>query len=225
MFVLKDEKGYLGKDDFDRPTIVNNSKTAITFKSRYAAKNFLKNLPAIYQNKNWLVCPSESAYYTEELGVEEMEGSLFGDEKPLFLSSSPTPIEENDIDLREFFTNAINVMPNIDKFISNMYQNENTANMKILDIRHYIRNNDHKLGAIQMQRLGYYLQSLERERYKYKSNRLIASLFADNISALKDKNNLIKINSILMSSYNPRVLSDEDIEEIINKKKCESNIA
>ena len=110
-------------------------------------------------------------------------------------------------------------MSQIDKFISNMLFQEETTDMKILDVRHYIRDNNHKLNAIQMQRLGYYLQQLEIERYDYKSRRLIASLFANNINALKDKNNITKMQDILTSQYRPKVLNDSDIDMIINKKK------
>lgn len=225
MFILRDERGYLGKDDFDKPTIVSSYDKAIAFKTSTASRNFLKHIPAILQKTNWCICDCESEYYNEMFGVEEMEGSLFGDEKALFFSSRPTPIEEKEIDLYNFFTDVINVMSHIDKYITNMYQNEQTVDMKILDIRHYIRDNSHRLGAIQMQRLGYHLQSLERERYQYKSNRLIASMFANDINALKDKDNIVKMNSVLTSKYNPRVLRDEDIEEIMNTKKCNSNIA
>lgn len=70
-----------------------------------------------------------------------------------------------------------------------------------------------------MQRLGYYLQDLEKECYDYKSKRLIASIFANNIDALKDKNNIDKMNDVVMSKYRPKVLDDTDIEYIINKKK------
>lgn len=116
-------------------------------------------------------------------------------------------------------------MSQIDRFIANMVSNEEIVDMKILDVRHYIRDNNHKLSAIQMHRLGYYLQSLEKERYDYKSKRLIASMFANNIGALKDKNNIEKVNDILTSKYRPKVLDDTDIEYIINKKKGDAFIA
>ena len=40
-----------------------------------------------------------------------------------------------------------------------------------------------------------------------------------NIEALKDKNNINKMNDVLTSKYRPKVLDDTDIEYIINKKK------
>lgn len=134
-------------------------------------------------------------------------------------------MEEEDFDICGFFADVINVMSQLDRFITNMISNEQIADMKILDIRHYLRDNDHRLSAIQMQRLGYYLQSLEKERYGYKSKRLIASMFLNNIDALKDKNNIHKMNEILTSKYRPKVLDDTDIEYIINKKKEDIFIA
>lgn len=110
-------------------------------------------------------------------------------------------------------------MSQLERFIFNMQSNEQIADMKILDIRHYIRDNEHRLNAIQMQRLGFYLQNLEKERYEYKSKRLIASMFVDNIDALKNAESIEKMYDVVRSKYKPRVLEDEDIDEIINRKK------
>ena len=71
-----------------------------------------------------------------------------------------------------------------------MANNEEIIDMKILDVRHYIRDNNHKLNAIQMQRLGYYLQDLEKERYGYKAKKIIASMFAEDIEAFKNKKSI-----------------------------------
>ena len=130
-----------------------------------------------------------------------------------------TALEEDDFDMVGFFENVINVMSQLERFVANMTSNEQIADMKILDVRHYIRDNNHRLSAIQMQRLGYYLQELEKERYDYKSKRLIAEIFENNLSALKDKSNIDKMKDIMNSKYHPRVLDDTDIEYIINKKK------
>ena len=110
-------------------------------------------------------------------------------------------------------------MSQLERFVANMTSNEQIADMKILDVRHYIRDNNHRLSAIQMQRLGYYLQELEKERYDYKSKRLIAEIFENNLSALKDKSNIDRMKDIMNSKYHPRVLDDTDIEYIFNKKK------
>ena len=44
-------------------------------------------------------------------------------------------------------------------------------------------------------------------------------MFANSIDALKNKNNIDKMNDVLTSKYHPKVLDDTDIEYIINKKK------
>ena len=71
----------------------------------------------------------------------------------------------------------------------------------------------------------WHLQDLEKERYEYKSKRLIASMFGSNIEAHKDKNNINKMNDVVTSKYRPKVLDDTDIEYIINKKKDVAFIA
>ena len=133
--------------------------------------------------------------------------------------------EDEGFDICQFFEGVIHVMSQIDRYIANMVHNEHLTDMKISDIRHYIRDNEHRLNAVQMQRLGYYLQGLEKERYSYKSKRLIAAMFADDIQALKNKNNIGRMQDILTSKYHPRVLSDADIDGIINKKKESASIA
>lgn len=61
--------------------------------------------------------------------------------------------------------------------------------------------------------------------YDLISPRLIASMFANNIEALKDKNNIDKMDNVVTSKYRPKVLDDTDIEYIINKKKENAFIA
>lgn len=50
-------------------------------------------------------------------------------------------------------------------------------------------------------------------------------MFANNIEALKDKNNIDKMDNVVTSKYRPKVLDDTDIEYIINKKKENAFIA
>lgn len=208
-YVLTDNNFFIGKDFRGRPTAVTERKKAFTFKTGVAADNFLRCLPDNIKRYNWEVCDLDEG--DEETMIPEIK--KFGN------PTKPTTLENTDFDIFEFFTQVIQTMSQIDRFIANMVSNEQIIDMKILDIRHYIRDNNHKLNAIQMQRLGYYLQDLEKERYEYKSKRLIASMFASNIDALKDKNNIDKMNDVITSKYHPRVLDDTDIEYIINKKK------
>lgn len=175
----------------------------------------MKCIPIAIKSYNWEVYDLDEG--SEDCIMPELK--KFGN------PTKSTDLEDEDFDICEFFTSIIGIMSQLDRFIANMASNEQIADMKILDVRHYIRDNNHRLSAIQMQRLGYYLQDLEKERYEYKAKRLIASMFANNIDALKDKNNIDKMNDVLTSKYRPKVLDDTDIEYIINKKKDIASIA
>ncbi len=213
MFVLTNDCYYIGKDFRGRPIPVLSKEKAILFKTEQAAKNCSNNLSSTLKNYMWRVEPVNDTYPENTLTlVTNIEKTIY---------NPNTRIDDDNFDICTFFSEVINIMSQIDKFISNMTYKEETADMKILDVRHYLRNNNHKLNAIQMQRLGYYLQDLEIERYECKSKRLIASMFANNINALKDVNNIAKMQDVLTSHYRPRVLEDTDIDYIINKKKNE----
>lgn len=214
-YILTDNNLFIGKGFHGRPTTVTSKERAFTFKTIVAADNFLACLPGEIKNYNWRVC--DLSERNDEFMMPETK--KFGN------PTKTTGLEDENFDICKFFTQAVQVMSQIDRYIANMISNEQIVDMKILDVRHYIRDNNHRLSAIQMQRLGYYLQELEKERYDYKSKRLIASMFANNIEALKDKNNIEKMNDVLMSKYRPKVLDDTDIEYIINKKKDVAFIA
>lgn len=215
MYVLTDYKHFVGKDYRNCPLVVSAREHAATFKTELAAENYMKTMSEMLKLYDWRVIDKDRIVEEESYATEYSADSI---EKNNF-SVRTTPIEDDEIDLCGFFTEVINVMAYLDEYISNMIENEQKTDMKILDVRHYMRDNNHRLNAIQMQRLGYYLQSLEKERYEYKSNRLIASMFTEDINALKDKKNIEKMNDVLKSKYRPRILNDTDIEYIINKKK------
>ena len=208
-YVITDNNFFVGKDFRGRPAAVLSKEKASMFKTGVAADNFLRCLPDSISKYNWTVCEFEG----RSDGVTAPEIRKYGN------PTKTTDLEDENFDICGFFADAVRVMSQIDRFIANMASNEQITDMKILDVRHYIRNNEHRLNAVQMQRLGYYLQTLEKERYGCKSKRIIASMFADNIDALKDKNNIEKMNDVLKSKYHPKVLDDTDIEYIINKKK------
>ncbi len=217
MYILTDGNIFLGKDSENRPTIVGKEGQAILFKTEFAAENYARNLSSMLKSYSWFVRITGIDGTAEETVVAcsvSMDKPRGGTRK--------TPLEAEDFDICEFFEEVIGVMAHIDRFIANMAEYEQRTDMKILDIRHYIRDNNHKLNAIQMQRLGYYLQELEKERYEYKSKRLIASMFANDITALKDTSSVSKMNDVLTSKYRPRVLDDMDIEYIINKRKSDT---
>ena len=214
-YVITDDNFFIGKDFKGRFIPVTVTEKACTFKTGVAADNFLRNIPNEIKKYNWKVFDLNER--TDEFTMSEIK--KFGN------PTKTTTLEDENFDLCEFFTQTIQVMSQLDRFIANMVSNEEIVDLKILDIRHYIRDNNHRLSAIQMQRLGYYLQDLEKERYNYKSQRQIAQIFTSNINALKEKNSIDKMENLLTSKYNPRVLDDTDIEYIINKKKDDMSVA
>lgn len=208
-YVLADNNFFVGKDFRGRPIAVTAKEKAYVFKTSVAADNFLRCIPEAIKRYHW-----------EVFDLDERNDEFMMPERKKFGNpTKTTALEDDQFDICAFFTQTIQVMSQIDRFIANMVSNEQIVDMKILDVRHYIRDNNHRLSAIQMQRLGYYLQDLEKERYDYKSKRLIASMFANSIDSLKDKGNIEKMNDVVTSKYRPKVLDDTDIEYIINKKK------
>jgi len=215
MYILADKGVYIGKDKNNRPVLVTDVDRATAFKTEFAASNYANNIPDMLKKYNWCVCsldemPSAGGMIIEYPVKTTMDYGRGAGSKLT---------DDENFDICAFFENTVRVMSQIDGYISDMVSKEQITDMKILDVRHYIRNNDHKLNAIQMQRLGYYLQELEKERYDYKAKRIIASMFANDIDALKDKRNIDRMNDVLTSKYRPKVLDDTDIEYIINKKK------
>ncbi len=208
-YAITDNNFFIGKDFRGRPVAVTAKEKACTFKTWVAADNYLGCIPDSIKGYCWEVRDMDKP--RDEVTVPEIK--KFGN------PTKTTVLEDENFDICEFFTQTVQVMSQLDRFIANMVSNEQIVDMKILDVRHYIRDNNHKLSAIQMQRLGYYLQDLEKERYDYKSKRIIASMFSSSMSALKDKSNIEKMNDVLTSQYRPKVLDDTDIEYIINKKK------
>ena len=218
MFILTDGEMYVGNDGRNKPTVVNDSSRAMEFKTSAAAKNYLKCIPDCIKGHIWTVVDLDNDL--EDIMPQE-ESEFFpvrGSDRLI------TMMELENFDAYEFFSKVITVMAQIDAYIENMEYKQQTTEMKMLDVRHYMRNEDHKFNAVQMQRLGYYLQDLEKERYKYKSNKLIAAMVANNMDAMKNLNTIKKMNDILTSQYKPRILDDVDIEHIINKKKSEDEV-
>ncbi|MBR5308522.1 MAG: hypothetical protein IKU43_07110 [Clostridia bacterium] len=212
-YIITDNVHYLGMDYRGRPSVETKSSEAHEFMSWIGAENFLRCLPDAFRRYKWEIVDLRQCEEEGTVTVDESGKRIFGN------STKTTILEADDFDICNFFDKVITVMSQLDRYIANMKDGEQLTDMKILDVRHYIRNNNHRLNAIQMQRLGYYLQELERKRYGYKSGRLIAEMFASNVEALKDKSCIDKMNDIVNSRYHPRVLEDSDIESIINKKK------
>ena len=96
---------------------------------------------------------------------------------------------------------------------------EQEYNKKILDIRHYKREINTKLSAIQLQRLEQFEIQLERERYECKSNRIIAEIFLSDLKRLENINYIDVVKNVKESEYKPEIFTYEFLDEIVGKKR------
>ena len=130
-----------------------------------------------------------------------------------------TELEKSGLDILKFFSETVNTICQLRDYAKNMDCLEKEYNKKILDVRHYIRDRKTKLNAIQMQRIGYFLQQLERERYECKSNRLIAETFLVDFKRLENIKYIDTIKSIKESEYKPEILTYELLDDIVGRKQ------
>lgn len=121
-----------------------------------------------------------------------------------------------DFDIQKFLNEVAPVFANLKSFESKKISEEERINDELLDLRHYLRDNIGKINAIQMQRLGYYCQQLEKEREIAKKSHQVADLVLKNISMITHKNFVDSINIVFEAAYKPRVLTYEMISEISN---------
>ena len=131
-----------------------------------------------------------------------------------------TELEKAGFDISEFFNNAIQTISELGNYASNMNFLEQEYNKKILDVRHYKRDANTKLNAIQLQRLEQFEIQLERERYECKSNRKIAEIFLADLSRLENIKYIEIVKNIKESEYKPEILTYEMLDDIVGKKRA-----
>jgi hypothetical protein len=84
-----------------------------------------------------------------------------------------TVMEEDGFDMPEFMKQAITVFSQLENYVENMAYLEQEVDLKILDLRHFKRDEETRLNAVEAQSLEYYEQELERDRIEYKKTRLL----------------------------------------------------
>ena len=70
-----------------------------------------------------------------------------------------------------------------------------------------------------MQKIGYFLRQLERERYEHKSNRMIAEIFLSDLKRLENINYIEVVKNVKESEYVPEILTYEMLDEIVGRSK------
>lgn len=209
MYLLSNGHTYIGVDSNNTATSVSNIKKALPFTDEKKAENYLLNLKTTLRKFNWQIIKVE----------EEMEDVEKKCEDSGEYTYVETQLERSGFTISEFFNNTIETISQLRTYTNNMKYLEKEYNQKILDVRHYKRDVNTKLSAVQLQRLEQFEIQLERERYECKSNRMIAEIFLTDLTRLENINYLEVIKNIKESEYKPEILTYELLDEIVGKKR------
>lgn len=209
MFYLHNGHSYVGVDSNNTATCVGNIKRAIPFSDKTKAVNYLGNLKTTLRNFNWQIVEDNNG--TEIAGQEHENSGEY--------TYVETELEKSGFNISKFFSETIETISQLRDYANNMGHFEKEYNQKILDVRHYKRDANTKLSAVQLQRLEQFEIQLERERYECKSNRMIAEIFLADLSRLENAKYLEVIKNVKESEYKPEILTYELLDEIVGKKK------
>ena len=204
MYLLSNGHHYIGINDDNVATSVSNIGKALTFTEEKKAANYRDNLKSTLKKFNWQIVKMDDP--TDDVKSAEYE-------------YIETELEKNNVNISEFFNNAIETISQLKNYADNMGFLEQEYNKKILDVRHYKRDIRTKLSAVQLQRLEQFEIQLERERYECKSNRMIAEIFLTDLNRLENVNYIEVVKNIKESEYKPEVLTYEILDEIVGKKR------
>lgn len=208
MYVLSNGNTYIGINSDNVATSVSNINKAMQFTEEKKAINYRDNLKNTLKKFNWQVVKIEDEAENIEQNCESVGEYTYVE----------TELEKSGFDISRFFNEAIETISQLRDYANNMGYLEKEHNQKILDVRHYKRDINTKLSAIQLQRLEQFEIQLERERYECKSNRMIAEIFLADLSRLENAKYLEVVKHVKESEYEPRILTYELLDEIVGKK-------
>lgn len=218
MYVLGNGHNYIGLGGDNVATCVTNIKKALSFSSEKKAKNYNDNLKSTLRKFGWQVLKIEDDNNAEVDEVVEDDVAEHDD-----YVYKETELERAGFDISEFFNKTIETISQLRDYANNMRFLEQECNKKILDTRHYKRDIRTKLSAVQLQRLAQFEIQLERERYEYKSNRIIAEIFLSDIKRVENIKYIETIKNVKESEYKPEILTYDLLDEIVGKKKVNRN--
>ena len=208
MYLLSNGHCYIGVNKDNVATSVSNVGNALTFTEEKKAANYRDNLKSTLKKFNWQIVKIEDDTKNIDV-VKNVEEYQY----------TETDLEKNNVNITDFFNNAIKTISQLKSYADNMGHLEKEYNQKILDVRHYKRDVNTKLSAVQLQRLEQFEIQLERERYECKSNRMIAEIFLTDLNRLENINYIEVVKNIKESEYKPEILTYELLDEIVGKKK------
>ena len=213
MYLLSNGKNYIGLNSKSVPTSVSNINKALMFGEERKAYNFKENLKATLKKFNWQIVK-----VSDDDKDEEQEN--LQDTTPIESSEYvETELEKSGFDISQFFNNAVWTISQLKDYAANMRFLEQEYNKKILDVRHYKRDINTKLNAIQLQRLEQFEIQLERERYECKSNRTIAEIFLSDLSRLENIKYVEVVKNVKESEYKQEIFTYEMLDEIVGRKR------
>lgn len=212
MYLLSNGHSYIGVDSNNAATSVSNIKKALLFTDEKKATNYLENLKTTLKRFNWQIIKVEDGNENIEQNSEN-----FGE-----YTYVETELEKSGFNISEFFNNAVETISQLKDYANNMSFLEEEYNKKILDVRHYKRDVNTKLSAIQLQRLEQFEIQLERERYECKSNRVIAEIFLTDLKRMENINYIEVVKNVKHSEYKPEILTYELLDQIVGKRPKKS---
>lgn len=246
-YVITDGIKFIKENSSGDPTKVNGIALATIYEDLKEANTYfqstkMKNLISGAKSK-FRIEPVEGEMFNrstkaekeieEEIfqEIKEMDGVYedfndvkFSDNVNKHVYAGKTFMEDEEFDLAEFLSTAVRVFSQLDKYAENMAYMEREMDLAINDMRHFNRDEKTKLNAIQMQSFGYCVQEMERMRKKYKTNKILASIFTKDIKRLKNKSFVKVINNITESEYKYRRLDMETIANMIKTRNVHSNL-
>lgn len=209
MYVLSNGHSYIGVNSDNVPTSVSNIKKALLFSDEKKASNYKDNLKTTLRKFNWQIVKVEDE--TENINTKTENIGEY--------TYAETDLEKSEFNISKFFNDAIKTVSQLRDYANNMNFLEQEYNQKILDIRHYKRDINTKLSAVQLQRLEQFEIKLERERYECKSNRMIAEIFLTDLKRLENIKYIEVVRNIKESEYKPEILTYEMLDGIVGKKR------
>lgn len=212
MYYLYNGHSYIGVGSNNSATSVSNINRALQFSEEKKALNYRDNLKNTLKKFDWQVVKIEDE-------IENVEQNCENDGEYTY---EETELEKSGFNISKFFNETIETVSQLRNYANNMGYLEKEYNQKILDVRHYKRDINTKLSAVQLQRLEQFEIQLERERYKCKSDRMIAEVFLNDLNRLENVKYLEVVKNIKESQYKPEILTYELLDDIVGRKQKRS---
>lgn len=185
VYIIQSGHMYIAQDKKNRPKTTLRMKDATTFSEEIKAEHYINNLGYPLKAEKWKVVG------VHEKSLQTIIGIRRG--APL------TELEKKSIDIIDILYDIIPIIAEVQEYSQAMNAEADKCSAIQQDILHYLRDENTKLNAVQMQRIGYFLQENARNRNYYKKRCLIAKQISDNHDKLFSKETLAEIDDYVHS--------------------------